>query len=101
MSSTFKVQGSRLAAVCAFACFMWPGRSFAESTPDFGAVHAIFEKHCLDCHESKDPEANLVLDTYDALMKGGESGPAIVSGKSSESLLMQMVEGRLEKDGKK
>jgi WD40 repeat protein len=64
-------------------------------------VDAIFTAHCLDCHGSKDPEGDLVLESFDSLMKGGEIGAAIVPGKSSESLLVQMIEGRFEKDGKK
>lgn len=67
---------------------------------DYAAVDAIFSKYCLDCHDSKDPEAKLVLENYDGLMKGGESGAAIVPGKSSDSLLVKMVEGKIEKDGK-
>ena len=34
-------------------------------------------------------------------MKGGEIGAALVPGKSAESLLVQMIEGKFEKDGKK
>src|SRR5213594_3673049 len=75
--------------------------SAAAPTNDYSAVEAIFTERCLDCHESKEPEANLVLETFETLMKGGESGPVIVPGKSSESLLVKMLEGAVEKDGKK
>src|SRR5436190_23206515 len=34
-------------------------------------------------------------------MKGGEVGAAVITGKSGDSLLVQMIEGRFEKDGKK
>src|SRR5438552_13171832 len=70
------------------------------SAPDYSAVDAILSQHCLDCHAAQDPEHGLVLEDFDALMKGGEAGPAIVPGKSDQSLLIQMVEGRFEKDGK-
>src|ERR1043166_5045773 len=68
---------------------------------NFSPVAAIFEKHCLDCHGNQDPEGKLVLETYETLLKGGESGAAIVAGQSAESLLVKMIEGRIEKDGKK
>src|SRR5207302_5732127 len=71
------------------------------STTDYAAVDSLFAAHCLDCHASKDPEGQLVLEGFDTLMKGGEIGPAIVPGKSAESLLVQMIEGRFEKEGKK
>jgi len=70
-------------------------------SPDYASVDTIFTKYCLDCHASKDPEGDLVLETFDTLMKGGEIGPAILPGKSVESLLIKMVEGRFEKEGKK
>ncbi|MEO6183711.1 MAG: c-type cytochrome domain-containing protein, partial [Verrucomicrobiota bacterium] len=74
----------------------------AESkSASYEGVVAIFDKHCMDCHESKDPEGNFVLDNFETLMKGGESGASIVPGKSDESLLVKMIEGKFEKDGKK
>src|SRR5262245_16591255 len=57
-------------------------------TNGYSAVDAIFAQHCLDCHASKDPEGQLVLESFESLMKGGELGAAIVPGKSSESLLV-------------
>ena len=73
-------------------------RAAAPAPADFAAVAAIFNKHCLDCHTAADPEKNLVLETHETTMKGGDSGKAILPGKSSESLLVQMIEGR---EGKK
>jgi WD40 repeat protein len=68
---------------------------------DFAKVAAIFQKRCLDCHSAPDPEGKFLMQDFGSLMKGGESGPAIVAGKSSESLLVQMIEGKVERDGKK
>src|SRR5438477_9917543 len=62
------------------------------ATNDYSAVDAIFARHCLECHEAKDPEANLVLENFESLMKGGENGPAISPGKSGQSLLIKMIE---------
>jgi len=74
----------------------------ATPTPDYSAlVEPIFTEHCLDCHGSTEPEGKLVMETFDLLMKGGESGAVIVPGKSDESLLVRMIEGKFEKDGKK
>lgn len=85
----------------AFVSSLFVSSVRADATNDYAAVHAIFDKYCMDCHDSKDPEANLVLNEYETLMKGGESGPVIVSGKSTESLLVRLIEGKVEKDGKK
>ena len=70
-------------------------------TNEYAPVDSIFAHQCLDCHGAQDPEGKLVLESFDDLMKGGEIGPAIVPGKSVDSLLVQMIEGRFEKDGKK
>ena len=70
------------------------------TTNDYSAVEAIFTEYCLDCHGSTEPEGNLILESHELLMKGGESGAAIVPGKSDQSLLVRMIEGRVEKDGK-
>src|ERR1051325_1077671 len=65
------------------------------------SVMPIFKEHCLDCHSANDAEANLVLEDYASLLKGGENGAALVPGKSSESLIIKMLEGSVEKEGKK
>src|SRR4051794_3099005 len=68
---------------------------------DYSEVDSIFTQHCFDCHEAKEPEAKLVLESYETLLKGGESGAVIVPAKSAESLLVKMVDGGIERDGKK
>src|SRR3954454_10537991 len=55
-------------------------------------VQPIFAKHCLSCHDAKEAEGKLVMETYAGLMKGGEDGAAIVPGKAEESPLIQQVE---------
>jgi mono/diheme cytochrome c family protein len=63
----------------------------AEGTPNYAQVHAVFAKHCVSCHNAKDEEGELVLESYAALMKGGETGPAVVPGKGDESLLLKLI----------
>jgi len=73
----------------------------APATNDYAAVDAIFSKYCLDCHAAQDPEAKLVLESFDALMKGSENGPVVTPGNIDKSVLVSMVEGTAVKDGKK
>lgn len=57
----------------------------AEEPIDFGKqVAPILNKNCSACHNSKKPEGGLVLESFATLMKGGDSGPAVVA-KSLES----------------
>ncbi len=48
-------------------------------------------KNCLACHNAKDSEGDLVLETPQTILKGGFSGPAAVPGKSGESLLLKVA----------
>lgn len=56
----------------------------------------IFRANCLACHNAKDREADLVLESPPTIRKGGESGPAIVAGKGMESLLLKSA-AKIEK----
>jgi WD40 repeat protein len=91
------------AFVILLLCFLRSLSLAAQSSAptDYSAVDGIFSAHCLDCHAANDPEGQFVLESFETLMKGGEIGPAIVPGKSADSLLVQMIEGRFEKEGKK
>ncbi len=50
-------------------------------------------KHCYECHSvaSSTAEGGLKLDSRDALLAGGESGKALLSGKPEESLLIEAI----------
>ncbi len=54
-------------------------------------IQPIFAEHCYNCHGAKKQEASLRWDRKTAALKGGESGPAIIPGKSAESLMIQAV----------
>ena len=51
----------------------------------------ILRKNCLACHNAKDTEGDLNLETPATIAKGGESGAVVVPGKADESLLMRHV----------
>jgi cytochrome c553 len=70
------------------------------ATPD-PAGFEFFEKkirptlvdNCYKCHsrQSEKVKGGLLLDTHEALLKGGDSGPAIVPGQPDKSLLIKAV----------
>src|SRR3954467_2331599 len=64
----------------------------AAPKPTYSQVRAIFAQHCLSCHDSKEQEGSLILESYPTLLKGGDSGAVIVPGKSADSLLVQQIE---------
>lgn len=63
-------------------------------------VQPLFEEHCTDCHSAGDADGDFALDTFEALRKGGENGPAVLAGRAEDSLLVKFLEGRSGKTGK-
>jgi hypothetical protein len=53
-------------------------------------IRPVLIEHCYECHaaDSKILRGGLQVDSRDALRKGGDSGPAVVPGKPTESLLI-------------
>src|SRR5579884_4116176 len=66
----------------------------AAETRDYAQVRLIFQKHCLACHDAKQREGELVMETFAGLMKGGENGSPVVPGKADESPLVKQIERR-------
>jgi len=62
---------------------------------DYGPVDSIFQTKCLACHSSATKMGGLVLESYQALGNGGAHGPAVVAGKSDESRMVLMLEGKI------
>jgi hypothetical protein len=54
-------------------------------------IRPLLAKHCYECHGGKKQESSLRLDTWAALMKGGDTGTAVVAGKPAQSLLLTAV----------
>lgn len=56
-------------------------------------IRPVLVKHCYECHSQEygQSKGGLVLDSQAGLLRGGDSGPAIVAGKSAESLLIEAV----------
>ncbi len=54
-------------------------------------VLPVLQANCLPCHNRNTPKGDLNLETPAAMIKGGESGPSIVPGKASESLLLRVA----------
>ncbi len=62
--------------------------AFAGNPLDFAKdVLPILERSCLPCHNATKSEADLMLETPQLMLKGGEKGPAIKPNHGAESLL--------------
>jgi len=111
---------SKLAAVLAVGCSLalssraalTPGQVQALPPPadhrvDFATeVKPIFEATCIRCHGRGRDRGGLRIDSRDTLLKGGDSGPAAIAGKSADSYVIALVAGTdpdevMPKKGKK
>jgi len=54
-------------------------------------IRPVLAAECYECHSSAKKKSGLALDTRDGLLKGGESGPALIPGQPDSSLLMQVL----------
>jgi len=57
-------------------------------------VRPLLAARCQECHGAKSAKAGLRLDSRVAVLMGGESGPAAISGKPEGSLLMDVISYR-------
>ncbi|MBS0261016.1 MAG: DUF1549 domain-containing protein, partial [Planctomycetes bacterium] len=89
------------------AAFLTPALLLAQSpTPrpvSFEAdIRPIFKAHCWQCHGEEDEiKGNFDARLVRSLMKGGDSGPAIVPGQHTDSLLFQRISAGEMPPGKK
>ena len=76
---------------CASACYA-DDNTIAYTAEEFETqVRPILATQCLKCHGEHKQEGGLRLDTRDAILKGGDSGPAVVPSHADQSLLMEAV----------
>ena len=54
-------------------------------------IRPLLVEHCYECHGKETQEAQLRLDTFAGIIKGGKSGLAIKPGYPQESLLISAV----------
>jgi mono/diheme cytochrome c family protein len=85
------------AAVLLAICLSAPAQPAADDKPA-GPVFArtteamqLLEGRCIRCHDQAKSRGNLNLSTRAKLLRGGETGPAIVPGAPAKSLLYQLV----------
>src|SRR3984885_7066101 len=54
-------------------------------------VRPVLATHCLSCHGPKSQKGGLRLDSREAMLRGGESGPVVVEGDPASSLIVDAV----------
>lgn len=54
-------------------------------------IAPILDNKCAHCHSGAVKDGRFDLGSFEAMMKGGKTGPAIVPGKPDESFLVKLV----------
>ena len=84
-----------LSGLPALAADPAPAATAPATPPSAAPAMRVLRDECIGCHKPGKAKGGLILNTREKMMKGGNSGDAIVEGKGSASLLYQV----LEKDG--
>ena len=102
--SDWRRASHRLALLSAFVCATLRA---ADITPAIAAndlqffeskIRPLLADKCYKCHsrDADKPRGGLMLDTREAWMHGGNSGPVIVPGKPADSLLIEAISYKSE-----
>lgn len=81
------------------ASLFLPLAAFAAGKPEalpetvsyYRDVRPVFQARCQGCHQPAKAKADYIMTEVAALVKGGETGAAIVPGKPAESHLLELV----------
>ena len=70
-----------------------PGtKSDLTQQPVFGAlIQPILQRRCSACHGPEKRKADLSVESYETLLKGGKDGPVLIAGKAFDSLIIQRL----------
>ncbi len=74
-------------------CLTVPGMAYAQDAAALwaGKVQPLFDIQCAKCHGPLEQKSGLELDTPEAILQGGDEGPAVIPGKPEESRLYQYL----------
>ena len=86
---------STLVATLCLATLAWSQGALPAADAEYfeTRIRPLFAEHCNECHAGgpKKEKGGLRIDTREALLAGGDSGPAIVPGDPEASLLVKVL----------
>ncbi len=82
------------------ALILMSATAFAQGPDYTKQIAPLLDQYCVDCHSADEADGEFIIDTHAQVMKSGEEGPAVLPGKSADSLLIKFLEGRSGRGGK-
>ncbi|MCH8922523.1 MAG: radical SAM protein [Planctomycetes bacterium] len=90
----YRVNLAGLAALT-IAWFLTTACAAAETAPDYSTeIAPILKKYCAGCHNDEDVEGELSLESFAAIGRGGEHGPALQPGDAQASRMIRVLTGK-------
>lgn len=91
-----KIANPVLKVSCMIAAFCAPGRTSAGAADaEFfeQKIRPVLVEKCFECHsaDAKNLKGNLLLDSREGFLKGGDTGPSIVPGSPEKSLILSAL----------
>ena len=93
---SFFAVGRNMLSISVWACVIGllthPNQNFAQDYEAFEIhVRPVLISKCIQCHGDEKQEGGLRLTRREDLLKGGESGPALIPGNPAESLMVEAI----------
>ena len=83
---------SRLPSRGVLAGLLLAGLSVVRAAPEPALAMKVLKAQCISCHNEEKHKGGLIMNSREALLKGGENGPAMVEGKPEESAMIKSLE---------
>jgi WD40 repeat protein len=81
-------------ASLAIIVFSTAAKADDAAPPDFNAkILPVFTRYCTGCHNAKDREGKLILESYADLLRGGKRGAEFVANHPENSRLLRVLTG--------
>ena len=92
------LQKSGRPALVAWMCavFLSAADTRTQDLDFYKDVFPALESNCVSCHNKTSAKAGLNLESPESIRKGGDSGPALIPGKSAESLVVKSAAHQTE-----
>ena len=68
-----------------------PVESYAAADPFLDLVGPMFQARCSGCHNEEKRESELVLTSYEGVLRGGETGSVLVASRPEQSELLDRI----------
>lgn len=68
-----------------------PVENLADADPYHDVVAPMLDQRCANCHNEDKRQGELNLTSFDAIMRGGETGSVVVSGRPQVSELLRRI----------